>query len=322
MVAIFGALFPIFAMIAIGYGCGKRQWFGPDADRALNLYVANLALPILTFHVLASVHGPDLIEPVMALVVIGSSYVMFAAHYFYERWRKLPREQANAAAFGVAYGNNAFIGLPVCLAILGPTSLAPAAVVMALHSAFIFGAGTLTSVLTAPALADDPQRAEQRGVALALRMVARNPLVIAACLGVLLAFSGQSLPEPVDQLFAMIGATTAPCALIAVGLFMARPVPKAGGEGAARATVRALVGKLLLMPLITAAMLWMLPPLPEVWHNTALIMAAVPAGAGCFALAIYGGENALRIAARIIALSTVLAGVSLPILLLLIGKGG
>lgn len=316
MAAIFGALFPIFALIALGFGCGKINWFGKDADHVLNAFVAKIALPVLTLHVLASMNGPDLMEPVMFVVVVGASYLMLAGHYALERWHGLPKAEANAAAFGAAYGNNAFIGLPVCLAILGPSSLAPSAVVMALNSAFVFGAGTLTSILTAPQGSASPQ-GRVRSLLYALGMVIRNPLVIASIIGVTLAFGGWALPQPVDQFFSMISATTAPCALIAVGLFMARPVPEAGGTGA---TVRSLIGKLLILPALTAIMLWALPPLPPVWRNTALIMAAVPAGSGCFALARYGGDGALRMAARIIALSTLCAGITLPLLLMLIGK--
>lgn len=315
MAAIFGALFPIFALIALGFGCGKIQWFGKDADHVLNAFVAKIALPILTFHVLASMNGPDLIEPVMFLVVVGASYLIFAGHYMLERWRGQAKAEANAAAFGASYGNNAFIGLPVCLAILGPTSLAPSAVVMALNSAFVFGAGTLTSILTGPQ-ASTSQHGRARSLMFAGTMVVRNPLVGAAVMGVILAFGGWDLPAPVDQFLAMISATTAPCALIAVGLFMARPVPVAGGTGA---TVRSLIGKLLILPVLTAMLLWVLPPLPPVWRDTALIMAAVPAGSGCFALARYGGDGALRMAARIIALSTLCAAITLPLLLLLIG---
>ena len=122
-----------------------------------------------------------------------------------------------------------------------------------------------------------------------------------------------------DKFLEMVGATTAPAALIAVGLFMARPVPKAAGSGA---TMRSVAGKLLLMPLVTLGLLWALPPLPLVWQQTALIMAALPSGAGCIALARYGGDDALRMSARIIAISTLFAAVTLPLLLLAMGLGG
>lgn len=314
MAAIFGALFPIFALIVLGYGCGRKNWFGAEADQVLNRYVANLALPLLIFHALASMNGTDLIRPVMIAAILGGSFSVYGLFYAYERWRGLPMAEANAAAFAACYGNHAFIGLPVCLAILGAESLAPAAMVMALNSAFVFGLGTLMSVLTAPQLELD---GEKRNVGTALWMAARNPLVIGAVAGMALAFTNVTFPEPIDQFLSMISVTTAPLALIAVGLFMARPVPKSAGTGA---TWRSISGKLLVLPLITAGLLWALPPLPTIWYQTAMIMAAVPSGSGCFALGLLGGAGALRMAARVIVLSTLCAGVTMPVMLVMLGR--
>lgn len=320
MAAIFGALFPIFALIAVGFACGRVQWFGKDADHVLNAYAANLALPVLMFHILATMDTADLMEPVMFAVVVGASLAVLALYFLLERRRGLQGGQAAAAGFAASYGNHAFIGLPVCLAMLGPASLAPAAVVMALNSTVIFGVGTLLAVLTGvQAGQGEGERSRAQAIRTAMGLVLRNPLVIGAAGGAALAFAKISLPQPVDKFLAMIGATTAPAALIAVGLFMARPVPQAGGTGAA---MRSVAGKLLLLPLATMALLWALPPLPLLWQQTALLMAALPSGAGCIALARYGGEDALRMSARIIAISTLCAGVTLPALFLIMGLGG
>jgi malonate transporter len=316
MAAIFGALFPIFALIVLGYGSGKKQWFGPDADRVLNAYVANLALPLLIFHALAGMNGPDLIQPVMIAVVVGSSLLLYAAYYWIEKARGLSLAQANSAAFAASYGNHSFIGMPVCLAVLGAQSMAPAVVVMALNSSFVFGIGTLMAVLTAPQAMHDGE-AERRSIVRALGMAARNPLVIGAAAGMILAFTDWEFPAPVDQFLTILAASTAPCALIAVGLFMARPVPESAGTGA---TWRSIFGKLILLPIITAAMLWMLPPLPVIWYQTAMIMAACPAASGCFALGSFGGDAALRLAARVIVLSTIMAAATMPVLLILLGR--
>lgn len=317
MVAIFGALFPIFALIAVGYACGRVQWFGRDAHHVLNAFVANLALPVLTFYILATMDARDLMEPVMFLVVVGASLLVYALHFLMERQRGQAAGEANAAAFSASYGNHAFIGLPLCLAILGPASLAPAAVIIALNSTVLFALGTVSAVMTSPDA--DKTRSPMQGVAMSLGLAARNPLLLAAVAGALVAMLGWTLPMPVDKLLVTIGGTTTPCALIAVGLFMARPVPQAGGTGA---TMRAVAGKLLLLPVVTVGLLWVLPPLPSITHQTLLLIAAVPSGAGCLALARYGGDGALRMAARIITISTILAGVSLPIVMVMMGLGG
>lgn len=318
MTAIFGALIPIFAFILVGFWAGTQKWFGADADHALNAFVGKLALPLLVFHVLATINPSDLAQPVMFAVVVGASAMVYALHYAFERRKGLAAHDANAAAFGAAYCNHAFVGLPVCLAVLGPASLAPAAVVIGLSSALVFGGGMVTTILTAPRSGAATQ-SRTESIGFAARQVSTNPLVIAAVGGAMAAFLPWRLWAPVDQFLIMVGATTAPCALIAVGLFMARPVPESAGTGA---SIRAIFGKLLLFPAITALLLILLPPMPPVWRDTAMVMAAMPTAVGCFILANYGGESALRMSARIIALTTLFAGISLPLWLLVIGTGG
>lgn len=309
-----GALFPIFALIWLGWLCGRRGWLGENGDDVLNAFVGKIALPVLTFQVLATMKAGDLAEPVMFTAVVGASWLLFLAHFLFEKMRGLDSARANIAALGASYGNSAFVGLPICLALLGPASLAPSAVVMALNTTFIFGGGAVTS-----ALASGAGGAVRERLTGALWLVAGNPLVIGAVAGVGIAISGYTLPAPVDVLLRSLGSVTAPCALVAVGMFIARPVPAAAGTGA---TWRGIAGKLVLLPVITAAILWSLPPVPPVWRDTALIMAGAPVASSCFILASGGGEATLRLASRLIVLSTLGAAITLPLLLLLLKPGG
>lgn len=307
---IFAGIFPVFALVALGFLCGRANLLGEGADRVLNAFVASITLPVLTFHVLATMEPGDFAEPVMFAVVVGASYAVFVLHFLIERFRGLDAPRSTIAALGAAFGNTAFIGLPVCLAILGPASLAPSAVIMALNTLFVFGGGAIVTSFAGAA-----SGAASRRLASALRLVATNPLVVGAFAGVAIAMADINIPAPVDELLRILSAATAPCALIAIGLFISRPVPAPGGSGA---TWRSIAGKLLFLPLTTMVMLALLPPLPPLWRDTALIMSGVPAGASCFVLARESGEAALHIAARVIVYSTIGAAFTLPPLLYLI----
>ena len=312
--AILGALFPIFFLILIGFMCGRAGWLGANGDHVLNAFVGKIALPALTLHVLAAARPDDLAQPVMAAVVVGASWLVFALHFLIEKRRGLDPARANFAALGAAYGNSAFVGLPICLAILGPASLGPSAVVMALNTAFVFGGGAVSAAILA-----GPGEMLRDRLSTAVRLVVTNPLVVAAATGVGLAMAGARLPAPAEAVLRVLGAATGPCALVAIGMFVARPLPRAGGTGA---TWRGIFGKLILLPAVTAALLWILPPLPGVWHDTALIMAAMPAGASCFVLARGAGQDAMRLVSRLVVLSTLGAALTLPLLLWLMNAGG
>jgi len=73
--------------------------------------------------------------------------------------------------------------------------------------------------------------------------------------------------------------------------------------------------KLVVHPLVTAFILWLLPPIPPLWAKVAILMAAMPGGASSFTLAGKAGRWAMELSAWSITLTTVLASVSLAGLL-------
>lgn len=304
--SILGALFPIFGLVALGYLCARLAWLGEGSADLLSAFVARITLPVLTFHILATMDAADILRPSMILVVVGSSVILFSIQFMLERRLGSSTARANVAALGASYGNSAFVGLPICLAIIGPESLGPAAVVMALNSLFIFGGGAVVAALVAPGSRP----------ASAARQILANPLIVGAAAGVACSLTELPLAGPLDSLLRTLGGATAPCALVAIGMVMSQRLPPSEGTGA---TWRAVAGKLMLLPAITFVLLLLLPPVPAAWWMTAMIMSAVPAASSNFILAMGAGEAGQRLAARQIILSTVGAAFTLPVLLVLLG---
>jgi predicted permease len=115
-------------------------------------------------------------------------------------------------------------------------------------------------------------------------------------------------------LLSTLAGATAPCALVAIGLFIALPRDSAAPGPIARVVVL----KLLFHPLATAALLLLLPPLPPMWGKMAVLMAAMPSGATSFVLAGGAGRWAMELSAWTVMLTTCLAAATLlPILWLL-----
>ena len=142
----------------------------------------------------------------------------------------------------------------------------------------------------------------------------RNPIIISAVLGVAWAASGLPLSGPADVMFEMLAGATAPCALIAIGLFLSRPRTSISPAVMGRIVSLKLVGQ----PLVTAGLLMLLPPLPPLWAKIAILMAAMPAGTSSFMLAGGAGERAREMSAWTIILTTSCAAATLvPILWLL-----
>src|SRR5690606_36519000 len=55
------------------------------------------------------------------------------------------------------------------------------------------------------------------------RSLIRNPLMVAPTLVGIIAYLGWTLPAPIETFLKLLGGAAAPCALVALGLFLAVP---------------------------------------------------------------------------------------------------
>lgn len=306
---IVGALLPVFGLIVLGVYLGRIDLLGARAFEVLNRFVIAVTLPVLTFRTLARSDAADLAVPAMIAAVLGGAFLVYALGYAIERFAGRTAAEANIAGLASCFSNTGFVGLPVALLAFGEAALAPVAVTMALYAAVVFGVGVAISELA---------REQPGGAAAALRRAARammrSPLIMLSVLGVGWAMLGLPLSGPFDTLLATLASATAPCALVAIGLFIAQP----RAEAAPAPIARVVTMKLVVHPLVTFALLLMLPPIPPLWGAMAVLMAAMPSGATSFVLAGGAGRWAMELSAWAVLLTTTLAALTLiPVLWLL-----
>jgi predicted permease len=136
------------------------------------------------------------------------------------------------------------------------------------------------------------------------RSLMRNPLLVAPALGALVPSAGLTVPESAETFLKLLGGAAAPCALVALGLFLAQTRHAGGGQGR---TAALLVGlKLALHPLLAYGLGRYLFDLPPLLLHTAVLMAALPTGTGPFMLAEFYRREA-DLTATVVLVSTVLA---------------
>lgn len=307
--AIFGALIPVFGLILLGVGCGRLDVLGPRAFDVLNRFVIAVTLPVLTFRTLARMDPADMARPAMIAAVLGGAFLIYALAYAIERLARRSMAEANIAGLAACFSNTGFVGLPIALLAFGPASLAPGAVAMALYASVVFGVGVLLGEL-----ATGRSGGALAGLRRAGRALVQSPLIVLAALGVGWSVVRLPLSGPFDTLLETLAGATAPCALVAIGLFIALPRQSAAPAPIARVVLLKLVGH----PLATTGLVLLLPPMPPLWGTMAVLMAAMPSGATSFVLAGRAGQWAMELSAWAVMLTTCLAALSLiPILWLL-----
>ncbi len=297
MSVIINAVFPLFALILIGYISGRKRLLGAGAIDSLNKFVVWMALPALLFQSMAQITWEQINQPGYIAASSLAIAAVFGASYALDRRRRGRLADASIEGLAASYSNSGFMGIPLCLMVFGPGSL-PAVVIATLLTACALFAFSIV-LIEIDLQGSRSVLGTTRKVALSLL---RNPLVAAPVLGLALAAAQVALPYAVLQFTTLLGAAASPCALVTIGLFLAQSEPTRHHG----AVWRIVLLKLFLHPLIAFVLVRWVFDMPPLWASTAVLLAALPVGTGPFMLAkLYEREPAIT--SRAILISTVLS---------------
>ncbi|SDV48666.1 AEC family transporter [Chitinasiproducens palmae] len=295
MSAILNTVFPIFGLILLGFLCRRTGRLGAAAASEINRFVVWLALPALLFQVTAASHWSDIWQPGFLIAFTGGALLVFVLTLLL-RLRTSHLADASIDGLSASYPNAGFIGIPLCVLVLGRDALQPAMIATLLTACVMF-AGTI--VLIEVALQGEGNLGQaMRKVG---RALATNPLVIAPVVGGLWAATGITLPTAPQRLIGLLADAASPCALISLGAFLAQ---KQAGTGKGASWI--VFAKLVVQPLATAALAFSVFHLPTLWAASAVLLSALPTGTGPFMLAeLYRREAA--VVSRVVLVSTLIS---------------
>ncbi|WP_142847379.1 AEC family transporter [Telmatospirillum sp. J64-1] len=294
MLSVLSVVLPIFALILAGYLCRRTGRLGETAASELNRFVIWLCLPALLFRATALASWEEFWHPDFIMVTSLSMLAVFAVTLLYRL--RSPRHLADASIDGLsaAYANTGYIGIPLCLLVLGDDGLRPALIATLLVVCVLFAVAVIFIEVGLQV-----EKSLHHAAMKVLVALGKNPLVLSPLLGACWAGTGVDLPEPVDKFLFLLGEATTPCALVSLGLFLAQKQqgPKEGAMG--------LVAiKLFVHPLITWLLAYYVFRLPPLWAHAALLLSALPTGTGPFMLAEFYRREA-SVVSRTILLSTI-----------------
>jgi predicted permease len=304
MNAVFTSALPVFALILTGWLAARWRILGPGATDALNRYVVYLSLPALLFRAMTQVDLAHMAHWGFVGAFAGGIAVTFLASFIGARRTQGALTDRSIQGLAASYANAGYMGIPLCLALLGPDSMAPATFTTLLTASVLFGFAIALIEFDRQQTPNLPSTLYKVG-----RALVRNPLLAAPLLGLAWAFTGLALPEGVDRYVALLGASASPCALVTIGLFLAQTETSSSGPG----VMRLVSGKLLLQPAVTALLAFYVFAMPPVWAWTAVLMSALPIGTGPFMLAQMYGRDA-RVTSRAILVSTVASVLTVSLL--------
>ncbi len=278
MFSTLAVVLPIFALIFTGWFARRIGILGPHATTELNRFVVYLALPALLFDIIAHARWSEIWQPgFVASFGLGAGLVFTLTILL--RWRR-PLHLADAAIDGLnaGYANTGFVGFPLVLATLGAQGMTLTLIATIITVCIVFA---IAIVLIETGLQSEKRR-DHLVLKVSLSLL-RNPLLVAPVLGAVISLAGLPVPAPVESFLKLLGGAASPCALVALGLFLAAE-RKPGGRKIG--TITLLVGfKLVLQPVATWALATFVFGLSPLLTHTAVLLAALPTGTGPFMLA-------------------------------------
>ncbi|MGE5538888.1 MAG: AEC family transporter [Gemmatimonas sp.] len=301
MTAVLGALLPLFALIAAGYGARRIGWPGPAAWRAVERLTYYVLFPALLFQSLSttSLAGGGAVAIALALATL----VIAAAAVTIPTAMALDGATLSSVLQG-AIRPNTYVGVGAALAVWGDTGVALAAVGLAVVIPMVNVISVVGLLRYAPS-----SSAKRPSV---VGSLARNPLILSCLAGLAINGVGVSLPGWLSGPLKLIGQASLPLGLLAVGAALELTALRARFPAIAAACAL----KLLVSPAVAALMLAGFG-VGGVSFAVAVVYMGVPTSASAYVLAAeMGGDR--DVIATIISATTVLSALTLPLIVMLV----
>ena len=283
----------IFIGIITGFVCRKLKVITEEGTSTLSNIVVKVILPFYLFNaIVSSDSGVDAGGVLTAILLSAGMFVLsgIIALVIVPLFRA-PDDDRGVYLFETMCGNVTYIGIPVCVAVLGEKAAFYASLLNIPYNLLCFSLGIFLLA----------------GKSSFKKIL--NPAFLSGFAAVILYVLKIKVPSVITDGCAFIGQATSPCAMLVIGSVLGsvpfreiftewRSIPY---------TAIRLFGIAALVALLTKFL-----PIDPILRGVLILMAAMPAATNSTMLCtIYGGNRALS--AKLIFLSTALSAVSIPL---------
>ena len=235
---------PLFLLIALGYGLKKIRMYDTSTLKTMNKLVFKVFLPVYLFY---SIYSKDLSAAFDLKVILFA--IVSLLIWFLFLMLLIPRFEKENAKRGVMIqamfrSNFALFGLPVAISLCGEDKIGTTSLLLGI----VVPIYNVLAVITLEFFRGGKPSAKK-----ILTGIAKNPLIIASVLGVVVYLLKIEIPYAIEKTIIDVGKIATPLALIALGgEFTFSKV-----KGDLKQLVVSVVGKLVICPLfiVTGAIL-------------------------------------------------------------------
>ncbi len=280
-------------LVLVGILLSRKGFLSEQGTKDLGAILIRVIIPVVIVKSFITPYSAHRLSQLgLSFLLALLSYVLAMA----ASWLVFGKRQ-RIENFAAAFCNAGFIGIPLAQAVIGDEGVFFIAPSIALLNLFQWTYGVYI-------MTDDRD-------AISARTIARNPVVIAICIGLLLFLTRLPVPSLVVSTLGSIAGMNTPIAMILLGSYMAQlPIRQFLTEKRAYLCV---LFRLLIIPLLTLLLLRFLPIGDSAVRLTVFLAATTPVGAN---ICVFAQQNNCdyRLSVITVCLSTVLSAVTVPLL--------
>ena len=303
MLSLLSTLVPVFGIILFGIVVERMGFLPIETSGCLNQFVYWIGLPMMLFNQLARMEAGQMSGAMVGGILLGYGITYLFAYVVFSSLLRRRWEESSVFALLSSFPNAAFMGLPIVVLLL-PDVASLCAVMTSAN--LLFTDGRLE--------AGKHKGEGRKQVFLSLlRSLFHNPLLIYSALGAAVSLLHIAVPKPILSMSAMLGSTSAPCALFCMGMILSKQMTSSQGFVKGWARRQFPLHVLVVEPLFIFGVLYLLG-VRGIALASATIVAAMPTAVAAYIIA-EKYQVATEDSSLGIVVDTALSAVSIPLLI-------
>jgi predicted permease len=258
---------PIFLLIGLGYAVVRFKYLGRDAIKTFAWFIINFALPAALFKALSSRSFSDILHFDYLLIFGLGSLLSFTLLFLIAKTRNKNLTQCAIFGLGGSISNSLMIGFPIVMQLFGEAALVPFALTLIIENIIVLP--------IALAIADVGQQDSGgffKALLKSIPQLLKNPIILSIVCGLTATITGVQLPSVLDNAVQMLASTVAGLALFTLGGMLVG----INARSMALDISTIVSAKLIMHPLAVVFMVWLFPPMPQLFQSAAIVLACVP----------------------------------------------
>jgi predicted permease len=299
---------PLFALVLIGYLLSRWGRWSIEVSTALSKFVFSVALPALLFRLMSGLAALPPVDPKLLLAYFGGCLLVFVLGRGVARYAfRLDGVGQSVFALGGIFSNNVLLGVPLARSALGEAAMPAVALVLVFNTLLLW---TLVTVSVEWARHGE---LSLKGFRKTARSVLTNPIVASIVAGSIFGLAGGRIPALIDEPLRLLGDAATPLALFVLGMGLSEYGVRQGWREGIAITVL----KLVVQPLVVWVLARLLQ-LSPVETRAVVLLASLAVGVNVYLMSREFRSMEGAVATSMV-LSTVLAALTTPLVLTLIG---